>query len=45
MSDYYYSPSTFVSYAVRKANEYGGFAGEDDKRHIIIAMMHIDMLF
>ena len=32
MSDYYYSPSTFVSYAVKKANEYGGFAGEDDKR-------------
>jgi len=38
MSDYYFSPSTvkeyvagtFVSHAVKKANEYGGFAGEDD---------------
>ncbi|HHX2503789.1 hypothetical protein [Neisseria mucosa] len=39
MSDYYFSLSTvkayvsgtFVSHAVKKANEYGGFAGEDDR--------------
>ena len=53
MSDYYFSLSTvkayvsgtFVSHAVKRLMNMVALQGKMIETHIIIAMMHIDMLF